>query len=174
VRIGCVTVFLLLFSLSIFAQPAIPLDWFYFPTPGLETIYGSFPVAYTTNLLSVPVGIWGGDNALILDTTNLDPAYLEYAVTDSNNVKNFSYDSGTVLLYFSPNWASVSQGGTGPGETAYFIGSGDWSSGSPNGLFAIYTDPDGSNICCATELDKLSSLEPDSEYLLGLIAQMDL
>jgi hypothetical protein len=94
----------------------------------------------------VPVDLFGGDNALILDTTNSDPAYLEYAVTDTNGIQNFSYDPGTVLIFFSPNWSSVSQGGTGPGTTAYLIGSGDWSTGSPNGLFTIYADSVGSNI----------------------------
>jgi hypothetical protein len=119
---------------------------FYFPSPGFWTTDGSAPIACSTNLLSVPVDLLGGDNALILDTTNSDPAYLEYAVTDTNGIQNFSYDPGTVMFFFSPNWASVSQGGTGPGDTAYFIGSGDWSTGSPNGLFTIYADSVGSNI----------------------------
>ena len=122
------------------------MQWFYFPSPGFQTTDGSAPIAYSTNLLSVPVDLFGGDNALILDTTNSDPAFLEYAVTDTNWNQTFSYDPGTVLFFFSPNWASVSQGGTGPGETAYFLGSGDWSTGSPNGLFTIYADSVGSNI----------------------------
>ena len=37
-------------------------------------------------------------------------------------------------------------GGNRPGETAYFIAGGDWSSNSPNGLFTIYADAGGSNI----------------------------
>ena len=60
--------------------------------------------------------------------------------------RNIFYASGTILFYFAPNWASVSQGGTGPGETACFIGGGDWSSNSANGLFTIYADADGSNL----------------------------
>jgi hypothetical protein len=138
--------FVLFFSLSAFSQPTIPIQWFYFPSPGFFTTDGSAPIASSTNLLSVPVDLFGGDNALILDTTNSDPAYLEYAVTDTNGIQNFSYDPGTVLIFFSPNWSSVSQGGTGPGTTAYLIGSGDWSTGSPNGLFTIYADSVGSNI----------------------------
>ena len=146
-------------SLSGYAQPGIPLQWFDFPPgptdpPAFATAYGSLPLAYTSNLISAPVPLepdWYWPNALILDTTNLAPAFIQYTVTDSNNVHNFSYDPGTVLFYFCPNWASVSQGSgaTGPGETAYFIGSGDWSSGSPNGLFTIYADAYGSNIYVA-------------------------
>ena len=55
--------------------------------------------------------------------------------------------TGTILFYFAPNWSSVSLGGTGPGERAYFIGGGDWRSNSPNGLFVLYADAGGSNIC---------------------------
>jgi hypothetical protein len=146
-RIGCMTMFVLLFSLSALSQPTLPMAWFYFPPPSFETTYESFPAAYTTNLVSVPVGlIYGMDSALILDTTNQTPAYLEYAVMDTNWVDNISYDPGTILLCFAPNWASVSQGGTGPGDTAYLIAGGDFSTNSSNGLFAIYVDAAGSNV----------------------------
>jgi hypothetical protein len=91
---------------------------------------------------------WYG-NALILDTTNLSPAFLNYNVQDTNfgmGIRNINYGQGTVLFYFAPNWASVSQGGSGPGETAFFVAGGDWSSNSPRGLFAIYADAGGSNL----------------------------
>ena len=56
------------------------------------------------------------------------------------------YANGTILFFFCPNWSSISAGGTGPGEKAYFIGGGDWTSNSPNGLFSLYADAGGSNI----------------------------
>ncbi len=149
VPIGCMAVFLLLFSINVFAQPAIPIEWFCFPQD-MSTDYGSLPIACSTNLISEPVALFDGvDNALILDTTNLTPAFLEYAVQDSNGVNNFSYNPGAFLGMFCPNWASVSQGGFGPGAPAMFFGSGDWSSGSPNGLFVVYADAGGSNIFVA-------------------------
>jgi len=153
-RICCFAVFLPLFSLRVFAQspPAIPNGSFYFP-PAFESGWGCAPIAYTTNLISEPVGLDPQDglygSALILDTTNLTPAFLNYNIIDTNygtTHRNIFYASGTILFYFAPNWASVSQGGTGPGETACFIGGGDWSSNSPNGLFTIYADADGSNL----------------------------
>jgi hypothetical protein len=139
-RIGCATVFLLFLSVSGFAQespPPTPTDWFDF-APGFDTGWGVAPLAYTSNLISAPMC---GGYSLILDTTNLTPAYLNYQVQE-----NIYYPNGTILFCFAPNWASVSQGGTGPGETAYFFGGGDWSSNSPGGLFAIYADAGGSNI----------------------------
>ena len=147
-RIGCITILLLLVSISGFAQPAIPNQIFYFP-PTFDTSSGSTPINYTTDLISFPVNAAPNyGNALILDSTNLTPSALNYNVLDTvpRSVRNINYASGTVLFYFAPNWASVSQGGTGPGATAYFIAGGDWTSGSPNGLFAIYTDASGSNI----------------------------
>ena len=131
-RICCLAVFLPLFSLPVFAQspPAIPNGSFYFP-PAFESGWGCAPIAYTTNLISEPVdldpqdGLYG--SALILDTTNLTPAFLNYNILDTNygtTHRNIFYASGTLLWYYAPNWASVSQGGTGPGETACFIGGG--------------------------------------------------
>ena len=81
-------------------------------------------------------------NALILDSTNLTPALLNYNVLDTSpkTNRNLSYSQGTVLFWYAPNWSSISQGGTGPGQTAYFVAGGDWSTNSPNGLFAIYAE----------------------------------
>jgi hypothetical protein len=150
-RIGCAAILLLLLTVSGFSQspPAMPNQWFPFPT-NFDTGYGSPPISYTTNLISTPVdtGPFYG-NLLILDTTNLTPAFLHYDILDTNYSvahRNINYGSGTVMFYFAPNWASVTQGGTGPGAIAYFIGGGDWSSGSPNGLFQIYADAGGTNI----------------------------
>jgi hypothetical protein len=130
------------------SAPPTPIEWFPFP-PDFETVYGNVPIAFTTNLISTPVDVppyYG--NALILDTTNLTPAFLNYNVqeTTPSSHRNISYGNGTVVFDFAPNWASVSQGGTGPGEKAYFVGGGDWSANSPNGLFAIYADAAGANL----------------------------
>ena len=151
-RIGCATVLLLLLSVSGFAQPplpAFPSQTFGFP-PNFVTGTGSSPINYTTDLISTPVDAspYFG-NALILDTTNLAPASLNYNVLDTSPTtnRNINYSQGTALFYYAPNWSSVSQGGTGPGETAYLLAGGDWTTNSPNGLFSIYVDAAGSNIC---------------------------
>ena len=156
VRASCLAGFLVIFSIRALCQPTIPMEWFPFQPasewwPALCTSYGSVPFSFSTNLISIPVGVdFGIYNELILDSTNLTPAYLEYAVQDSNGVENFSYYEGTALFYYCPNWTSASlENGTGPGEAAYLLASGDWSSGSPNGLFSIYITADGSSLCVA-------------------------
>ena len=138
-RIGCAAVLLLLLCASALAQtlPPLPSDLFDFQA-GFYSLWGVAPLAYTNVIDSTSDGGYG----LIVDTTNEIPAYLNYKVQG-----NINYVTGTILFYFAPNWSSVSLGGTGPGERAYFIGGGDWRSNSPNGLFVLYADAGGSNIC---------------------------
>jgi hypothetical protein len=150
-HIAFAAVLFLLFSVSVFAQPPLPVlpsQSFGFP-PNFDTGSGSMPINYTTDLISEPVDAapyYGA--ALILDMTNQAPASLNYNVQDTSptTTRNINYSQGTVLFYFAPNWASVSQGGTGPGDTAYFLAGGDWTTNSTNGLFTIYADAVGSNI----------------------------
>ena len=142
--------------LSGMAQPPIPSEWYPFQSENsYSTLYGSAPIAYT-NLISTPMNLdsqdWFYGNILILDTTNLVPALLNYPVLETNYGtahRNLFYSSGTVLFYVCANWqsAGLGDGATGPGQTAYFISGGDWSSNSPNGLFAIYADSRGENLC---------------------------
>jgi hypothetical protein len=143
----CAALFLFSLCLNGLAQPPIPSQFFYFPD-NLETVFGSPPLAFTTNLVLTPMDVSSYDgNALVLDTTNLCPAYLCYNILDTHphTNRNLNYASGTVLWYFTPNWQSVSQGGTGPGTPAYLLAGGDWRSNSPGGQFLIYVDAPGSN-----------------------------
>jgi len=132
-RFGFIAILTLVASLSGSAQepPSIPSEFYLFPA-NFTTGYGSPPTGYT-NIASAPLsvdpqsGIYG--NALILDTTNLAPAFLNYPVLETNYGaahRNLFYSSGTVLFYFCPNWqsAGLGDGATGPGQTAYFIGGG--------------------------------------------------
>ena len=149
-RSSCVAgVLLLLLCVRGFAvnPPPFPTEFFQFFPTNFITDYGSLPVAFTTNLVSTNVDVdpFYGD-VVIVDTTNLSPSYLEYWVSDTNWISNIEYDFGDLYFLFEPNWASVSQGGSGPGQTAYLIAGGDWSSGSPNSLFRVYIDAAGSNI----------------------------
>jgi hypothetical protein len=140
------------------------MEWNYFPMPGLETSYNSFPV-WATNVFSVPVGIfWGIDNALVVDTTNLQPAGIQYAVIDTNWIQNITFDNGTILFCVSPNWASVSAGGSGPGsEKSYLICGGDFSTDAPNGRFEIYVDSGGSNLVFGGFINGISTTYASTE-----------
>ncbi len=127
--------------------PALPpdplLDLFEFPT-NFAAQFGYSPLAYT-NIFSVPV--WRGD-ALVLEMTNAEPAFLQYNLVETNGNTNLSFSTGTIILFVAPDWASAdtNQYGTGPGQTAYFLGAGDWRTGSPNGFFGLSADPYGTNL----------------------------
>jgi len=127
--------------------PALPpdplLQIFNFPT-NFVAPFGAVPLAYT-NIFSVPV--WRG-NALVLEMTNAEPAFLHYNLVETNGNTNLSFTTGTIILFVAPDWASAdtNQYGNGPGQRAYFVAAGDWRTGSPNGFFGLSTDPYGTNL----------------------------
>ncbi len=149
ILLGIYFAFLLL-GFTAFCQPLPPIP----PDPWLDSYSfldtnwlsdnGYAPIAYT-NLVSVPE--WTG-NALLLDTTNTIPAFLDYNIVEADGTTNLDFGSGAVACVFICDWASAdtNQFGTGPGETGYLLAAGDFSSNSPDGLWAIYFDPGGTNI----------------------------
>ena len=98
-----------------------------------------------TNLAGVSVE---GENALMLDTTNLEPAFLQYNVVETNGHTNLDFGAGAVSALVISDWASAdtNQNGQGPGELGYLLAAGDWSSNAPDGFWAIYVDAGGTNI----------------------------
>jgi hypothetical protein len=126
------------------ALPPDPLLQMYAYGAGFEGFFGYSPIAYT-NVQSVP--FWVGD-ALLVENTNAIPSYLQFPIVETNGYTNLDFSSGSVVLLFAPDWASADgiQLGTGPGEEAYLIGAGDWSTGSPQGFFGLSTDPHGTNL----------------------------
>ncbi len=126
------------------------LDNYYFQGPPWVSEFGFAPIAASTNLVSVQE--WSR-NALLLDTTNASSAYLSYNIIEpSDGGTNLSFPSGAIRCVFICDWASAdtNQNGFGPGDgagdPAYLLAAGDFSSGSPDGLFAIYFDARGTNI----------------------------
>ncbi|MGP8199849.1 MAG: hypothetical protein ACLQU4_10145, partial [Limisphaerales bacterium] len=105
---------------------------------------GYAPIAFT-NLVSVPE--WS-HKALLLDTTNVLPAFLAYNIVEADGTTNLAFSGGAIRCVFICDWATAdaNQNGTGPGEAGYLLAAGDFSNGSPDGLWAIFFDPGGTNI----------------------------
>lgn len=141
----------LMFGLGAFAQMPMPdtylNSWSFYDANDWTSDLGFPPVAFT-NIESVTC--WAtnetilGDNALLLDSTNA--AFLQYNVVETNGYVNLTCDSGTIWFWFSPDWSSLNQGGTGPGDWGRFIDVGAWTSNATYGWWSLYVSPDGDNI----------------------------
>jgi len=150
--INCLAVVSVLFPiLGALAQsgpPPPPPDPFlqsysFADTNWLSDLGGYPPIAFT-DLVSVPLL---DGNALQLDTGNSVPAFLEESVVDSGHT-NVILADGAVGCIFINDWATAdtNQLGAGPGDTAFLLASGDFSTGSPQGLWAIWADAAGQNL----------------------------
>jgi hypothetical protein len=108
---------------------------------------GYMPIAFT-NIDNV--SCWAtndallGDHALLLDSTN--PAYLNYNVVETNGYTNLIFSAGTLWFWFSPDWTSANQGGTGPGNWGEFIDAGAWTTNAAYGWWSLYVSPGGDTI----------------------------
>ena len=128
------------------APPPDPtLGAYYFEDTNWLSLDGDAPLGFS-NLVSYP--LWSR-NALLLDTTNETPAYLNYDIIETNDgSSNLDFSTGAIKFSFISDWATAdtNQNGDGPGDWAFLIGAGDLSSGSPDGHWAVYIDAGGSNI----------------------------
>jgi hypothetical protein len=126
--------------------PASPyLDSYSFDSTNWLSDLG-YPAISFSNLVSVSVM----GNALLLDTTNISPALLAYNIVEPvDGHTNIVFPAGAALCVFICDWASAdtNQFGAGLGGLGYLLAAGDFSSGSPDGLWAIYFDSTGTNIC---------------------------
>ncbi len=147
----CALFALLLLPIPAFCQsgpPPLPpdpfLDSYLFQNTNWLSEYGYAPIAFT-NIVSVQE--WNR-NVLLLDTTNALPALLNYNIVETNGFTNLTFSAGAMRCVFICDWATAdtNQNGDGPGDWSYLLAAGDFSSGSPDGLWAVYIDAGGTNI----------------------------
>jgi hypothetical protein len=143
-------IFLLSSTIPGNAQPPPPdgctncilLDAWYFPDTNWLSYYGYSPVNFSN-----VVNLFGENgDSLLLDTTNLTPAFLFYNVVDTNSDSttwtNITPSAGTISLWANFDWSSTNQpGGTGPGNYANLISMGQTGTNGP--WWAWYLSPDG-------------------------------
>jgi hypothetical protein len=85
-------------------------------------------------------------NGLLLDTNVA--ARLAYRDVETNGAANINCRVGSVVLWFKPDWSSVSAGGSGPGNAGRFVELGSY--GSANGWWALQVDSRGTNLSFCT------------------------
>jgi hypothetical protein len=145
---------LILFGLIVTGRAQMPdmtdpyLDsWSFSDSTNWTSDAGYAPIAFT-NIENVPYcessNTVFGCNALLLNSTN--PAFLNYNVVETNGYTNLICSGGTIWFWFSPDWSSTNQGGTGPGDWGRFIDVGAWTSNANYGWWSLCVSPDGGNI----------------------------
>jgi thrombospondin type 3 repeat protein len=143
----------LIFCFNVFAQDIMPLpdpylDSWSFTMTNWESDEGYAPIAYTNIICDESA--WSSDdgildcNGLILDSTNA--AFLNYKTVEDDGHTNLSCTAGTIWFWFSPDWDSESQGGTGPGDWGRFIDVGAYTTNATSQWWSLLLSPDGNNI----------------------------
>jgi hypothetical protein len=123
--------------------PAMLLDsWSFYTNTWLSDL-GYSPIRFT-NLVNVAGG--GDGKALLLDTSNATPAYLEFNTTESDGTNEFSLPAGTFSWWFKPNWAGTNHGGTGPGAAGRFFELGNYTTNASVGWLSLYVSADGTMV----------------------------
>ncbi len=114
---------------------------------------GQLPLL-ATNVIGVPS--WCS-NAVRVDSVY--QARLAYDVVETNGHTNINCQTGSLLFWFQPGWSSTNAGGNGPGHWGRLIEMGDndpdlasdaWITGSTNGWWALYLNPDGTQLSFGT------------------------
>jgi len=110
---------------------------------------GQAPLMFT-NIVGIPS--WA-TNAMLMDIPA--PAFLNYRDVETNGNLNIGLRSGTVRLWFSPDWSSANEGGGGPGNSGRLIELGNnapdfitnsWVVYSTNSWWALCVSPDGNQL----------------------------
>jgi len=86
-------------------------------------------------------------NAVLIDSTNA--AILKYRDIETNGNANINLRSGTVRLWFRPDWSSVSAGGAGPWDQGRLIEMG--SQGISTGWWTLMLDTNGNTLSFITQ-----------------------
>ena len=125
-------------------------SWSFNDVTNWTTDRGYAPVSFS-NIEMSEFGDIGDGFSVMVDSTN--SAWLQYNLIETNGATNLTIDSGTLTLWFCPNWASATtnQNGTGPGDWGRLLEVGSYTPGATYGWWSLLTDPGGTNIYFAAQ-----------------------
>lgn len=155
-------------SSSGIAQPApptntiLPLEtWSFSDTNTWMSDHKRTPISFT----NLGVSLLGDGTSLVVDSSS--PAWLDYNVFNSDGTTNLVVGNpGSLLFWYAPDWASVSQGGSGPGVYGRMIEVGSYTTNASYGWWSVYVDDVGSNIYFSAQDDAGS----ETNYLTAPIS----
>jgi hypothetical protein len=104
-----------------------------------------------TNGVQFTSGVSDGGVALWYDE-NTNACYLRYQETETNGVPNFNCRSGTIMLWYLPNWTSTNEiGGLGPECYARLFEVGTYTNNGHIGNWQLTISPEGTNLFLLTQ-----------------------
>jgi hypothetical protein len=127
--------------------------WSYRDNTNWNSDFGYAPVSFT----NLNYSYLGNGSSLVMDTNV--PAWLQYNVFEADGNTNLTLDSGSVTLWYAPNWSSVgdTNGGFGPGEYGRLLEVGSYTDDSSYGWWSLFVDNGGTNLYFAAQTNDLSS-----------------
>jgi hypothetical protein len=154
---------ILFLSLHLAGQPVIPTNqpgpldqWSFSNTNTWADDNGNSPFSFT----NLTASHFGSGDAVVVDSTS--DAWLRFDIFESGGT-NLTVNDGTVLLWFSPNWTSVSQGGAGPGgQYSSLLETGLYTTTATVGWWSIYMDSNGNNLYFSAQTN--SGLQTNYAY----------
>ena len=84
--------------------------WSFNYTNTWVTESGYAPVSFT----NLGVSDLGDYSAVVVDSTNA--AWLRYNITEADGTNHLTFDKGSLMFWFAPNWSATNEGGSGPAE----------------------------------------------------------
>jgi len=118
------------------SPPPLPVDedlilntWLLDNPPLWTSSFGDAPRS-VTNVVAVPG--WSFTGLALMIDTNV-PAWLNYDMYNADGSTNVTFDSGSIALWFQPNFTSVNDGGDGPGEWASLFTVGNFTTNAADG-----------------------------------------
>jgi hypothetical protein len=105
-------------------------DWFGDPARGFANLNAAPSWDYTGTALSVDTNV---------------AAYLQQYVYQ-DGWTNIVFDSGSISLWFQPNWTSVTDGGTGLTNWGVVLSVGNWTSNAAESAWTLAISPAGTNL----------------------------
>lgn len=117
--------------------------WMFTDTNTWADTYGTNAISWT-NVVGSDLG---DATAAFID--NPSGAWIQYPIYtaySTNGYTNLTVDTGSVAMWFAPNWTSTNAGGTGPGQWGRLLEVGAYTTNASYGWWSLYIDPDGANI----------------------------
>ncbi len=120
-------------------------SWSFANTNTWQSDKGYAALSFTNVAMSHEGNIFGTFSTVINST---NPAWLQYNVFEADGKTNLTVDNGTLILWFSPKWASATtnRNGTGPGDWGRLIDVGAYTTNASYGWWSVLLDGGGTNL----------------------------